>query len=220
VQDLSPSERRRSTNRRWSLIASLALGYLLCALIDRQAFLAVRSLAISESDWTLFFRLAGFLPTWLVLGAAMGLVDRASGAPPGQRAWPLIIAATASGLAAEAAKRLIGRERPTHHSGEYVFKPFPQGFYDETNLGMPSSHVAVAFGAAFMLIRIHPMLWPVAVFIAGGCAAQRVICGAHFLTDVYAAAVLAYAVTAGVAARLDRARNRAGRLVLTPHQSP
>jgi membrane-associated phospholipid phosphatase len=194
---LSPYERRRRNNRiRWWAIA-LGLGYLFCALVDRPVYLWFGASEHEDTDWMRMFRIAGFLPTWLMVAGAMALVDRAGAARrTWGRAWPLMLGAGGAGLAAEFFKRLIGRERPIVHDGLYVYKKFLHGFVDDSNLGIPSSHVAVAFGAAFMLIRLYPPVWPVALAAAVGCAAQRVAAGAHFTSDVYAAAVLAYAVTA------------------------
>jgi membrane-associated phospholipid phosphatase len=140
----------------------------------------------------------GFLPTWLMVGAALGLADRGRVGGGGVRAWALVVGAGLSGLAAEVLKRLIGRERPVtgEHVGTYFYKPFLHGLVDDHNLGIPSSHAAVAFGAAFVMVRVWPRIWPVAVLAGVGCAAQRVMAGAHFMTDVYAAVVIAYAVTA------------------------
>lgn len=176
------------------------MGYLLFALLDRPVFLAFVARVYRENDWARMFRIAGFLPTWLVVAAAMALVDRGSGRA-WRRAWPLVLGAAGSGLAAEVLKRLIGRERPIAHFGEYFYKPFLHGFVDDKNLGIPSSHVAVAFGAAFMLIWMYPRLWPAALGAAVGCAVQRMAAGAHFMTDTYAAVVIAYAVTAWIARR-------------------
>jgi membrane-associated phospholipid phosphatase len=86
-----------------------------------------------------------------------------------------------------------------------VYKKFLSGFWDDSNLGIPSSHVAVAFGAAFMLVRVCPAVWPVAILAGVGCAAGRVAAGAHFLSDVYAAVVVAFIVTAWVWRRVPSA---------------
>lgn len=204
---LSPYERRRRNGRlRWWGVG-LGAGYLLFALLDRAVFLAFAARGYREDDWWRLFRLAGFLPTWLLLAGALALLDRradAGGAPggPWRRAWPLVAGAAGSGLAAEVVKRLIGRERPIAHFGQYFYKGFLRGLVDDSNLGIPSSHAAVAFGAVFMLVGLYPRLWPVGALLAAGCAVQRVACGAHFMTDVYGSAVVAYAVTAWLSGRL------------------
>ena len=61
-------------------------------------------------------------------------------------------------------------------------------------LGMPSSHVLVAFAGAAALARLFPratLLW---YLLAIGCAATRVLALGHFLSDVVAAAVLGWFV--------------------------
>ena len=98
-----------------------------------------------------------------------------------------------------AIKRLIGRERPGLTVHLYSFKSLLGGFVDDSNLGLPSSHAAVAFGGAFVLMYLFPRIWPIALAGAIGCGLTRLLAGAHFLTDVYAAAGLGYAVAGWLA---------------------
>jgi membrane-associated phospholipid phosphatase len=51
----------------------------------------------------------------------------------------------------------------------------------------------VAFGAAFALWRWSPAAGAAALALALGCSATRLLSGAHFVSDVYAAAVLSWA---------------------------
>ncbi len=55
-------------------------------------------------------------------------------------------------------------------------------------------HGAVAFGAAFMLWRLHPRAAPVWMALACGCGATRVLSRAHFVSDVVASAFVGFGV--------------------------
>ena len=181
------------------------IGFLIVSLLDRVAFefLRVQDLAsIEQRDWYRMLRIVGYLPTWIAFAAALYLFDRSpstSNRRPGDRALLLLIAPALTGLGAEFFKRLIGRERPGLTEHLYSFKPLLGGFVDDSNLGLPSSHAAVAFGGAFILMYLFPRIWPIALAGAIGCGLTRLLAGAHFLTDVYAAAGLGYAVAGWLA---------------------
>ena len=96
------------------------MGYLLFALLDRPVFLAFTARGFGENDWARMFRVAGFLPLWMMVAAGMALVDRGNGRDGTsrdgagrmwRRAWPLVLGAAGSGLAGEGLKRVSGRER-------------------------------------------------------------------------------------------------------------
>ncbi len=143
-----------------------------------------------EGDLYRLVRVTGYLPTILVFGGAISLIDRRH-LP---RAAHILLCAAASGLAAEIIKVLVGRERPIAHDGVNFFKPFLSGFTDHSNLAFPSSHTAVAFGAAWMACYFFPRgrwLW---LGLAVGCGLSRLAVQAHWLSDCYAAALLAYLI--------------------------
>lgn len=223
--DFSPSGHgsRRSTI---GLIVAALAGLVVVSLLDRTLYFALRwesspgERRLEIRDWYQFLRQVGYLPAWLVLAAAVALFEskaarRAGAGRPAdgsarRRAAALALAPMLAGVAAEMLKLVIGRERPEGPDGVfqgYVFRPLLDGFRDGSNLGLPSSHAAVAFGGAFVLARIFPGVGPVAVAMAAGCGLTRLLAGAHFASDVFAAAVIAYACAAGVA-RLLRLPDR------------
>lgn len=199
---LSPRDRRQRRVRRlaWCLAACAIL--LAASLLDRWASHAFLSgdLRIKARDWYQMFRQTGYWPTWVLVGMAVTLSLRAGRrTDPGPGAGVLLLASAGlSGLAAELLKVVVGRMRPGP-SGIYQFKPFLHGFVDGSNLGMASSHTAVAFGGAFMLCRLFPAAAPVALLAAAGCGLTRLLSGAHFLSDVTVGAMLAYAVSSALA---------------------
>lgn len=187
--------------------AVFMVGLVVVSLFDRVALETLRvddRAAMESRDWYRMLRILGYLPTWIVLAVALYLNDRsgkigsATIRRPGHRAVMLIAAPAVAGLGAELFKRLIGRERPGFGEQLYSFKPFLSGFVDDSNLGLPSSHAAVAFGGAFILVYLFPRIWPIAICGAIGCGLSRLLAGAHYLTDVYAAAGLGYAVAAWI----------------------
>jgi membrane-associated phospholipid phosphatase len=160
--------------------------------------------AYEEKDWFQLFRQAGSLYLWSPVAIMILLCDLARWRRPGglvslqvacSRGLLLFLSAGLGGAAAEVLKVIVRRLRPGH-TGEYFYgwvEGVPHGPY-----GMASSHAGVAFGAAFMLARLFPPTAPLAIALACGCALSRLIVGAHFATDTYVAAVMSYAVAAGL----------------------
>ena len=101
-----------------------------------------------------------------------------------------------SGLAAELLKMVIRRGRPAAVFEGYGFQGWEGAWWNTAALGLPSSHAAVAFGAAWSLLRLSPRGGPVAVAIAFGCGVTRILDRAHFISDVALAAGLAWFITA------------------------
>ena len=110
-------------------------------------------------------------------------------------------------------KLVVARERPISggsidYQGYVQHIPIIDPLLGQGNLGFPSSHTAVAFGAAFTLARIFPGSINVMIFMALGCAWTRMIMGAHFLTDVAGGIAVAWVWTLWLrpAPRLSRWR--------------
>ena len=143
-------------------------------------------------DWYRTFRVIGSLWLWAMVAGALALAD--AGTPRIGHAARIFVSAALAGLFAEVVKLFFGRERPIDNSaldGEYVYKGLWERFTDPAH-GMPSSHVAVAFGGAVALAYLFPRITPVVVAAAVGCAMTRLVTGAHFLTDVSVGALLGY----------------------------
>jgi membrane-associated phospholipid phosphatase len=221
---LSPAQRRALSRRRQLIGAALLAGYLLLRLIDQPVFVAFQhETGVGEGKWGMMFKSFGFLPFWLLVCFALGLGAH-RGEPLRARAVLIGVSAGVSGLIAEILKRIVGRERPwvgpalpegvtpgaaaaegipVREIGDSIHKPFMHAWVDDHNLGFPSSHVAVAFGAALLAIRFWPGAWAPLLIAAIGCAWQRLATGAHFLTDVYAGVAIAWVVSAWIAGRMS-----------------
>jgi membrane-associated phospholipid phosphatase len=156
-------------------------------LLDGLAFERWHDARVFDAEWGRLLRMVGYLPAWLVVAAAFLLIDLRTAKDRGARAVLLSLSAALAGVLAEGLKMLTRRQRPGEQ-GEYVFRAFSENPWSSSGLGLPSSHSAVAFGAAFILWRLHPQAWPVWLVLAVGCAMTRVLDRAHFFSDVVAGA--------------------------------
>ena len=171
-------------------LVALLLSFLavfLGHLGDNYAWLHLAKPGVYDNDLGRLFRIIGYLPLWLLLGAALWLQTRDR-----RRALLLALTPAAGGLAAEVLKIVLRRERPGLHNGEYFYRPFADQPFYTRDIGMPSSHALVAFAGAWILCRLYPKGWPVWLLLAAGCAFSRVQAHAHFLSDVTLAAVVGY----------------------------
>lgn len=181
--------------RFWGLaIASIVIAHLL----DPLAFRYLRIEDVYGDDLGRMLRVMGYVPLWLAAGAALIIEERTPWRRmPRSRGGMIIAGSILGGIAAELAKLVVRRRRPGE-LGEYVFRPFTERPLSTGGLGMPSSHALVAFGAAAVLSRIYPRARIVWWGLAWGCGLSRVAAGAHFLSDVVAAAVIGWLVGAFV----------------------
>lgn len=160
---------------------------------DNYAWLHLERPGVYDRDFGRMLRVVGYLPLWLLLGAALWLQTRDR-----RRALLLALTPALGGLLAEVLKILLRRERPGLHNGDYFYRPFSDQPFYTRDIGLPSSHALVAFAGAWILCRLYPKAWPIWVALAAGCAYSRVQAHAHFLSDVTVAAVAAYVMVAWV----------------------
>jgi membrane-associated phospholipid phosphatase len=201
---LYPYERRLLWIRRGqsaaAILAILVLAFTLDGCAYPRLYVGYLDKARLESrDWYRTFRVAGSLYPWLLIATAIALAGLASGrtraSAAGSRAGVMIfLAAAFSGLVAEIGQVIFGRLRPDAalEQGRH-FKGLLERFRDSGALGFPSSHTAVAFGAAVAVGRFWPGAGWVALAAAAGCGLTRLLAGAHYISDVYAGAVVGYA---------------------------
>jgi membrane-associated phospholipid phosphatase len=158
---------------------------------------------VNDRDWGRFLRSLGYLPLWIAIAAATWLHDRRGG----HGAWrgaSLVLAPALGGGVAELAKLLVRRLRPDPTAFGYVFRAWDEATFSTRGLGMPSSHVMVAFAGAAALARVVPGSAPVGYLLAAGCALTRVLSGQHYLSDTVVAGALGWLVGDLVARRLLR----------------
>lgn len=177
---------------------------------------------IKGRDWAQMLRSLGYMPTWLSLCAVLMLMPRRGGVADGRgggggspagfstrpreaasrmaRAVPspgalgvmTIAAATLAGLLSEVLKFIVRRHRPSLlNDGAYAYD-WIEGPLKGRGLGLASSHVGVVFGVVFVIAIAYPRTAVVLVPLAIGCTLTRLWSGAHFVTDAYVAAALAW----------------------------
>ncbi len=224
MTDSAPAAPGRSLGSTLALSTAILLGWFFACAIDRRAYHALRvetwATEWATEDLVQMLRTAGYFPTWLLAGIMIDSGSRTRLSPSdfvsqhvrrdvealGVR---VMLAAAMGGLLAELLKLAVRRHRPSStNDGHHVYDWFV-GEVEGRGLGLASSHAGVAFGAAFALWRWSPAAGAGALVLAVGCSATRLLSGAHFVSDVYAAAVLAWAgagLTWWAADRLTRRR--------------
>ncbi len=210
---------RAPFSRRWWTAAAIGAGAILVAhLLDGAVWESLRDPRVNDRDWGRLLRSMGYLPLWIVAAVAVllhGAGNEAAGGGAGspvagarlwrlacRRALLLLFGPAVSGLVAETVKLLVRRLRPDPERFAYVFRAFGDDTFSTRNLGMPSSHVMVAFGGAFALAYLYPRTRWVWFVLAAGCAATRVLALGHFLSDTVVAAVLSWIVVSVMHARI------------------
>ena len=99
---------------------------------------------------------------------------------------------------AELLKLAIRRLRPSPDVFEYLFRSYTEGPLSNRGMGLPSSHVLVAFSGAAVMAKLFPQARWLWYLLAAGCAATRVLALGHFLSDTVVAALLGVAVGGGL----------------------
>ena len=156
----------------------------------------LREARVYEREWGRCSEF-GLFATWLVVAIALLGHDRGSGVWR-WRGGLMLLVPSASGAAAEVLKLVFRRLRPGETSSDYVFRPFLEDTWSNRGLGMPSSHMMVAMGAAVVLARLFPRtgwLWYV---LAAGCGYTRILAGAHYVSDVVVGGIAAWLIGEGI----------------------
>jgi len=193
------SERSRWIRLLIVAIVALAVAHALDSVVWRSA----RLLTVNDKDWGRLLRSIGYLPTWGVIALGYWLQQRDRPRRTAY-AWALVLGPALGGGIAELLKLSIRRLRPNPDLFEYVFRPFADGPLSNRGMGMPSSHVLVAFTGAAVLAQLYPRARGLWYTLAVGCAATRVLALGHFLSDTVAAAGLGIMVGRWVWGRANR----------------
>lgn len=107
----------------------------------------------------------------------------------------LLTAAWGAGITADLIKLVVGRIRPHHFNFHgNVWSTFTGLFPilsgGSTQQSFPSAHVAVAAGLTTVLVRLYPRAAWLFVVLAALAGCQRILCGAHYVSDVFVGAAV------------------------------
>ncbi len=179
------------------IYVTVFLGFIAALELDRSVYLNFYVQGSACQDWHRMLRVSGYLPFWLLLALSWMLIDASAVKTKGvccglARGILLSVSVTCCGMLAEVLKVLIRRERPSLHDGYYIFRSWRHGPLDASGLGLPSSHAAVAFAATWVLCLLYPRALPVWLLLGIGCGVSRLLDRAHFLSDIYLAAVVSF----------------------------
>lgn len=144
---------------------------------------------VESRSWYQFLKSIGTLWPWAAIGGSLILAGNTN---RNIRAGILLfISAALAGGIAELLKPIVGRYRPEVSDGVHTYHA--SGAAKLGPYGLASSHAAVAFGAAFLILFIYPRAGIIALLLALGCAWTRLLSGAHYATDVFIGLLLGYA---------------------------
>ena len=190
-----------------ALIAALALILVLILVLILAAFLADAPVERAVLGWNgghwcrlpavALLSRYGDWPELMLLGALGVFLARRLRHVRWQRILlSAMIASTLAGMAVNASRLTTGRTRPRvaeqgwygpRHDGKWLI-----GMADFNSF--PSGHTATAVGFAGVILLAAPAWGIPAMLAAGSIAAARILLGAHHLSDITAATIIALAM--------------------------
>jgi membrane-associated phospholipid phosphatase len=95
-------------------------------------------------------------------------------------------------------QHMVGKLRMRESLWIPQYMAFPTGWGRSSGFSFPSGHTTTAFVVATFLASLYPPARALFFGFAGGCGLSRVILQQHWLSDVYAGALLGYGVMLAV----------------------
>jgi len=186
------------TRRWWARFALFVIvGFAILCALDYIAYSVMLRPELRTREWYYTLRSMGSVYVWIIVAVVFFLHD-ARGArtlrAASRRAGAVLISVFAAGLLAELLKLITRRERPMLNEGAHAFRSYFERTFSTSGMDLPSSHAAIAFAGAFTLAWLLPRAAPVWLALAAGCALTRMLTGAHFLSSLFLAGALAYAI--------------------------
>ncbi|HMF16524.1 MAG TPA: phosphatase PAP2 family protein [Gemmataceae bacterium] len=189
-----------SLRRVLVFLALGCVGVLAAHSLDLIVYGAFHNHEAAANGLPKMFRSAGYIPVWILVAGALICIDTAKWKNLGlagvlQRGLPILLTVVLAGVITEGTKCMIHRGRPPEvgWDGHYPFRPFSTGFFNTDSVGMPSSHVGVAFGAAWILMRLYPRGIVIWILLGVGCAWERLLDRAHFFSDLVGGTMAGFA---------------------------
>jgi len=176
-------------------VAAFIVAMAVAMPFDAAAYHHFKTIDTGETDWHRLLRVLGYLPTWLLAAGVFFLIDTARTRRIGwglatSRVGLTLFSTITAGLLAELLKLLLRRLRPDDTGGAYAFMPWSGQWWQSGDLGLPSSHTAIAFAGMGILAHMYPRAAVVFIAMAVGTGFTRVINHTHFASDAAFAAVL------------------------------
>ena len=190
------------TPRAWiTLLLALGVFILASHALDTWAYAAsaayTKSLPkpVAMYDWYQLLRQLGSILTWAIIAlawwlASIGVRARHDLPRPERLPVAILLAVAVAGAIAEGIKPLIGRMRPEDTDGTYQFMEWSKRASEWSDLGIPSSHAAVAFASAMVITRWRPLAGLALIPLACGTCFTRIVNANHFLSDTAAGAAI------------------------------
>lgn len=146
------------------------------------------------NDFWIFFEQLG-LVWWGIMGCLFLWVY-----DPPRRKYIMVFALVSiiSGLLGEAIKNTTGKIRPEpFYDGEYAarFMGLMSGWRQKMPVSFPSGHATQSFATAAFFAMLYPRARVMLYTAVTITAVSRVVTGAHWLSDIYAGALLGYVST-------------------------
>ncbi len=176
-------------------VGAFMLAFVIALPFDTPVYRHFLPTDTGDTDWHRLLRILGYLPTWLILAGVFFLIDTRRIARMGfglatSRVGLTLFSVIPAGLLAELLKLLIRRVRPDDADGEHIYMPWAGAWWQSGDLGLPSSHTAIAFAGMGMLAHVYPRAAPVLLLMAIGTGFTRVMNHTHFVSDASVGAVL------------------------------
>ncbi len=176
-------------------VTAFVVAMALSMPFDHAVYHHYKPIDTGDTDWHRLLRILGYVPTWLLAAGAFLLIDTKRAARLGwgmavSRVGLVLFSVIGSGVLAELLKLLIRRIRPDDTDGVYAFMPWAGQWWQSGDLGLPSSHTAIAFAGMGILAHLYPRAAVVFIAMACGTAATRFMNHTHFVSDTAFAAVL------------------------------
>jgi membrane-associated phospholipid phosphatase len=177
-------------DRACAIVAGERFQYQVAHRNERSAFGRIAQRVI-ESDFCAFFEQLGLIWGGLMACVVIWAYD------PSRRRYVLsfLLGAASTGLIVTACKLTTGKIRPeSYFNGDYTerFLPLLKGWVQHAPICFPSGHATHVFMTATFVALLYPRIaWMVYAAAVFTCA-SRVVSEAHWLSDVYAGAVLGH----------------------------
>ncbi len=186
---LNPQEKRVSIYLLIAALLSLLFDYSIASFFDSLNY-QTKSLfdTLTHFGDSLYF----FIPTiliWIVIKIIKNKNEILN--TIGEISLFIFLNILLSGIVTQILKHIIGRPRPILFNG-FEQKSLSIINFDSKWHSFPSGHTATIFAFIFCMVLLFPKIKNILITVAVIIASTRVIVGAHFISDIFGGALVAY----------------------------